>query len=422
MAGAVRIVLFTGKGGVGKSTVAAGTAALAAARGLRTLVISTDAAHSLADAYAVATGPGGDRARHAGAEPTELAPYLFLQQVDAQLRFEQSWADIQRYLLAVLDAVGMDPVAAEEMTVIPGAEEVLALLELRQHARSGAWDVIVVDCAPTAETLRLLALPEALGWYLERLLPIQRRLVKALRPVLNRAAGVPMPGDDVFDAITRLHGELDDVHALLAGPDASVRLVLTPEKVVLAEARRAYTSLCLFGYRVDGVVANRVFPDDAADSWRAGWVAAQAQVLTEVSQSFAGLPIWRSEYQPAEPVGVEALSVVASALYGDDDPLAVPTGAGPFQVTVPDEGGALLHLALPFVTRSEVDLARNGDELVVTVGSSRRLLTLPAGLSRMPVSGARVVDGELRVRFAEAARATEGGATARTTAGAREAR
>ena len=183
----MRILLFTGKGGVGKSTVAAGTAALAAADGHRTLVLSTDAAHSLADAFGCAG--------HHRAEPTEVADRLFVQQVDAQLRFEQSWADIQRYLLSILDVAGLDPVAAEELTVIPGAEEVLALLELRLQALSGAWDVIVVDCAPTAETLRLLALPEALGWYMHRVLPVERRVVKALRPVLSRAAGVPMPGD-----------------------------------------------------------------------------------------------------------------------------------------------------------------------------------------------------------------------------------
>jgi arsenite-transporting ATPase len=387
----VRILLFTGKGGVGKSTVAAGTAALAAARGLRTLVLSTDAAHSLADAY---DAPG-----RVQAEPTEIADRLFVHQVDAQLRFQQSWADIQRYLLSVLDAAGMDPVAAEEMTVIPGAEEVLALLELRLHARSGRWDVIVVDCAPTAETLRLLALPEALGWYMERLLPIQRRLVKALRPVLNRTAGVPMPGDTVFDAIARLHAELDEVHELLSGPDASVRLVLTPENVVLAEARRAYTSLSLFGYRVDGVVANRVFPAGDGDAWRAGWVDAQQTVLKEVDQSFAGLPIWRSDYRSGEPLGAPALTDLAARLYGDDDPLACPEGDGPFRVTRDARGDAVLHLALPFVTRAEVDLARNGDELVLTVGSSRRLLTLPTGLARLRVAGARVDGGELQVRF-----------------------
>ncbi|HWU22770.1 MAG TPA: ArsA family ATPase [Nocardioides sp.] len=393
----MRILLFTGKGGVGKSTVAAGTAALAAGRGLRTLVISTDAAHSLADAYGVAAGPDGVVA----SEPTELAPCLHLLQVDAQKRFEQSWADIQRYLLSVLDAAGMEPVAAEEMTVIPGAEEVLALLELRLHARSGEWDVIVIDCAPTAETLRLLALPEALGWYIERLLPIQRRLVKALRPVLNRAAGVPMPGDTVFDAITRLHAELDEVQALLAGPESSVRIVMTPEKVVLAEARRAYTSLCLFGYRVDGVIANRVFPEGDDDDWRAGWVAAQAKVLVAAEESFPGLPLGRGLYQAAEPVGVAQLAAFATELYAGTDPIATPTGAGPLRVTRSEDGGAELRLALPFVTRSEVDLARNGDELVVTVGSSRRLLTLPAGLARLRITGAGVTDGELRVRFCE---------------------
>ena len=388
----MRILLFTGKGGVGKSTVAAGTAALSAAGGHRTLVLSTDPAHSLADAFGALVGP----------EPTEVAPLLFVQQVDAQLRFEQSWAEIQRYLLSVLDVAGVDPVAAEELTVIPGAEEVLALLELRLHALSGAWDVIVVDCAPTAETLRLLALPEALGWYMQRVLPIERRVVKVLKPVLSRAAGVPMPGDSVFDALERLHSELDEVRALLSGPESSVRLVLTPENVVLAEARRSYTTLSLFGYRVDGVIANRVFPAEDADDWRAGWVLAQDAVLAQVEQSFAGLPIWRSVYRAREPMGVEALTELAREVYDGVDPLAAPGGSGPFRVTRTDSG-ALLRLALPNVSRAEVDLARNGDELVVTVGSYRRLLTLPAGLSRHRVAGARVEQGELRVRFEDRA-------------------
>ncbi len=384
----MRILLFTGKGGVGKSTVAAGTAALAAAEGQRTLVLSTDPAHSLADAFGAPVG----------AEPTPVAERLFVQQVDAQLRFEQSWSEIQRYLLSVLDVAGVDPLAAEELTVIPGAEEVLALLELRLHALSGAWDVIVVDCAPTAETLRLLALPEALGWYMHRVLPVERRVVRALKPVLTRAAGVPMPGDSVFDAVERLHAELDEVQALLSGPGASVRLVLTPENVVLAEARRSYTTLSLYGYRVDGVVANRVFPADGADDWRAGWVNAQDQVLTEAAQSFAGLPIWRSVYRTGEPVGVETLTALARELYDGHDPLAAPGGSGPFRVSR-NTDGAVLRLALPNVTRAEVDLARHGDDLVVTVGSYRRLLTLPAGLSRHRVAGARVDGGELQVRF-----------------------
>ncbi|MFC5178982.1 ArsA family ATPase [Nocardioides taihuensis] len=387
----MRILLFTGKGGVGKSTVAAGTAALSAAAGRRTLVLSTDAAHSLADAFGV-TGIADT--------PTEVAPDLSVLQVDAQRRFEQSWAEIQHYLLSVLDIAGVDPIAAEELTVIPGAEEVLALLELRLHALSGEWDAIVVDCAPTAETLRLLALPEALGWYMHRVFPTQRRVVKALKPVLSRAAGAPMPGDSVFDAIERLHLELEEVRTLLSGPEASVRLVLTPEQVVLAEARRSYTTLSLFGYRVDGVVANRIFPADGADPWRAGWVEAQAAVLTQVEESFAGLPLWRSPYRRGEPVGLGSLTDLAREVYGADDPLRAPRGAGPFRITR-GSSGAVLRLALPLVSRTDVDLARNGDELVVTVGSYRRLLTLPAGLARYRVAGARVEQGELQVRFEE---------------------
>jgi arsenite-transporting ATPase len=384
-----RIVLFTGKGGVGKSTIAAATAALAAESGRRTLVLSTDAAHSLADAFGVSVGR----------EPQEISAGLFVHQVDAQRRFEQSWAEIQGYLLSVLEVAGVDPVAAEELTVIPGAEEVLALLELRLHALADAWDTVIVDCAPTAETLRLLALPEALGWYMTRVFPVERRVVKALKPVLTRAAGVPMPEDDVFSAVERLHAELDEVRGLLTGSDAGVRLVLTPEQVVLAEARRSFTTLSLFGYRVDGVIANRVFPPADDDPWRSGWVSAQAEVLAEVGQSFAGLPVWRSEYRSSEPVGVPALLDLGRSVYGDADPLDVPPSGEPLRITRSSEG-AVLRLRLPFVDRGDVDLARDGDDLVVTVASYRRLLTLPAGLARRRVAGARVDGGELQVRFA----------------------
>ncbi|MDP3968399.1 MAG: ArsA family ATPase [Nocardioides sp.] len=385
----MRILLFTGKGGVGKTTAAAGTATAAAAAGERTLVLSTDAAHSLGDAFGVAVG----------SEPTQVAPGLHVQQVDAQRRFEASWQEVQRYLLSVLDAAGVDRITAEELTVLPGAEEVLALLEVRAHAVSGEWDVIVVDCAPTAETLRLLALPEALGWYMERIFPVERRVVKALRPVLTRAAGVPMPQDSVFDALERLHADLREVHEILTGKDASVRLVLTPETVVVAEARRSLTTLSLFGYRVDGVVANRVFPTEGSDPWRDRWVRAQTAVLEEVEQSFGDVPVWRSAYHSREPVGVEELAAFAAAAYGDDDPLAPPLGEGPMTVRR-STTGATLRMALPFAAKDDVHLARHGDELVVTVGSYRRLLALPSALGRMRVAGARVDGGSLQVRFA----------------------
>lgn len=384
-----RIVLFTGKGGVGKTTSAAGAAVLAARGGARTLVLSTDAAHSLTDAFGLRT---------AGPEPVEVAPDLWVQQVDAQRRFERSWGEVQGYLMSVLDAAGVDPIAAEELTVVPGAEEVLALLELRNHAVSGVWDVIVVDCGPTAETLRLLALPEALGWYMTRVFGVQRRLVRALRPVLTRAAGVPMPEDSVFEAVERLHRDLEQVQQILTEKESTVRLVLTPETVVVAEARRSLTTLSLYGYRVDGVIANRVFPEGGGDAWREGWVKAQQAVLVEVRQSFVDLPVWQSDYRPGEPVGADALANLAETAYDGADPFEVPVGEGPMTITR-TATGAVLRIALPFAQRQDVDLARHGDELVVTVGSYRRLLALPTALSRHTVVAARVEDGALQVRF-----------------------
>lgn len=384
----MRILLFTGKGGVGKTTAAAATAVRAAEAGHRTLVLSTDAAHSLGDAFDAVVGP----------EPTPVAERLFVQQVDAQRKFEQAWGDIQRYLLSVLDAAGVDPIAAEELTVLPGAEELLALMEVHDQATAGRFDVVVVDCAPTAETLRLLALPEALGWYMTRVLPMERRFVKVLKPVLTRAAGVPMPRDSVFDALERLHAELGQVRDLLVGSASSVRLVLTPEAVVVAEARRSMTSLSLFGYRVDGVVANRIFPSDGADPWRERWVTAQQRILEEVGGSFAPAPIWRSTYREREPVGVAELSDFAAALYGADDPLAGADRPSPMSIS---RAGDQTHLklALPFVDRGDIDLARHGEELVVTVNSHRRTMALPAGLRDARVVGASLDDGELVVRF-----------------------
>lgn len=388
-----RVLLYTGKGGVGKTTSAAGTATLAALRGLRTLVLSTDAAHSLSDAFD----------SEVGGEPTEIDDLLFVQQIDAQRRFERSWGDIQAYLRSVLSMVGVDPIEAEELTVLPGAEEVLALLEVRDHVRSGRWDVIVVDCAPTAETLRLLALPEALNWYMDRIFNAERKVMRTFRPFLSRTSGIPMPDDTVFDALRRLQSDLSDIRTLLAGPDASVRLVLTPEAVVVAEARRSLTRLSLYGYRVDGVVANRVFPAAGADTWRRQWVAAQRGILEEVADSFRPLPIWESPYRVCEPVGVEELAAFAVEMYGGDDPFARATDETSLWVDrhIDTDGRTYtLTMPLPLASASELELARHGDELIITVGSYRRVLPLPAALARGVVAGARLDDGRLQVRFA----------------------
>src|SRR5947209_93425 len=386
----VRVLLFTGKGGVGKTTTSAATAVLAARRGLKTLVLSTDPAHSLADAFGVPL-------RH---EPTEIEVGLYGQQVDTQRAFEDSWREVQQYLRDVLEQGGVDPLEAEELTVLPGADEVLALLELRAQVESGRWDVVVVDCAPTAETLRLLALPGALGWYMNRVFPRERRVVRTLRPVLSQLAGLPMPSDKVFDAVERLHAELAAVQQLLTDPErSSVRLVLTPEAVVVAEARRTLTSLSLYGYRVDGVVANRVFPSTSTDPWVTQWVNAQAEQLEGIASSFDGIPLWRSAYRSGEPVGVDALHALADDMYAEADPLAVVDTPDPITVERVASDEFVLTVSLPHADKREVDLVRKGDEIVITVGSHRRALALPSVLRRCIVDGAGLRDGALRVRF-----------------------
>ena len=383
----MRVLLFTGKGGVGKTTVSAATAAAAAARGSKVLVLSTDPAHSLADALGV---------RLSG-EPTEVDTGLYAMQVDTQAAFERTWRDVQGYLLSLLERAGVDALQAEELTVLPGAEEVLALLELSRQVRTGPWDLVVVDCAPTGETLRLLSLPEALSWYVERVFPAQRRALKAVRPLLSRVSGPAVPSEQVFDAVERLHRELLAVRAVLTRPETSVRLVLTPEQVVVAEARRTLTSLALYGYRVDALLANRVFPA-STEPFLAGWVAAQAEQLAVVRADAGDLAVLVSPYLAGEPVGLAALTELGQALYGEADPGA-PAVAGDLLTVQRTADGFALSLALPLARLQDVDLARSGDELVVTVAGHRRVLALPSALRRCTVAGAALTGGRLVVRF-----------------------
>jgi len=384
----MRVLLFTGKGGVGKTTASAATAALAASRGRKTLVLSTDPAHSLADALGVPLG----------ATPTEVDTGLYAMQVDAQGAFERSWREVQSYLLVVLERAGVDALQAEELTVLPGAEEVLALLEVRRQVESGLWDLVVVDCAPTGETLRLLALPEALSWYVDKVFPAQRRALRAMRPLLSRVAGPAVPADGVFDAVERLHRELTEVRAVLTAPSTSVRLVLTPEAVVVAEARRTLTSLALYGYAVDGLVANRVFPA-SDDPWTSGWVASQAEQLAGVRRDVAPLPVLVSPYRGTEPVGLAALTELGEELYGEADPDADPAPVDDLLGLERTPDGFVLSLALPLARIEDIDLARAGDELVVTVAGHRRVLALPSALRRCDVVGATLVEGRLRIAF-----------------------
>jgi len=406
----MRVILFTGKGGVGKTTTAAATAVRAARSGVKTLVMSTDAAHSLGDALDVdLSGPAQrDSAEQARSGPVEVEPGLSALQISAPHSLDSSWRVVQDYLLSVLGTLGIDSVVAEELTSLPGADEIAALLELRAQVESGPWDLVVVDCAPTAETLRLLALPEALAWHLDRLLPAQRGLIRSLRPAAAAAAGVPLPAPEVLEVVWGWHRHLREVQRLLTGHLTSVRLVLTPERVVIAESRRTWTSLSLYGFVVDAVVVNRVFPDAAEeagtgepDAWRSSWNAAQRTGLVEVRDSFAGLPVIVSPYLPREPIGPDALDELGLAqdpegAYAGD--LLTPVAHRGLTVTRTDEGFTL-SLPLPLVSASDVGLQRRDDELLVAVQDHRRVLTLPAALQRCVVKGASVREGQLRVRF-----------------------
>ncbi len=394
----MRVVLFTGKGGVGKTTTAAATAVQAARRGIKTLVMSTDAAHSLGDALGVDLATTAE-----DADPlVEVEPGLRALQLNAAHSVRRSSRSVQDYLLTVLQSLGIDPVVADELTELPGADEIVALLELRTQVESGPWDLVVVDCAPTAETMRLLALPEALTWHLERLMPAQRGLLRGLRPAAEAASGLPLPGVQVLDTLRRWQETLRDIQSILTAEATSVRLVLTPEAVVIAESRRTLTSMGLFGVAVDQVVVNRVFPEaepgSTCTAWLAGWNEAQQRGLAEVRRSFEPLPIVITPYLSHEPVGVDALAALAEARTGDvRDVLVIPPSLG--MTVKPEDGGYLLTLPLPLVTAAAVDLKRRDDELLVSVGDQRRVLSLPSVLRRCVVTGATVRNAALRVRF-----------------------
>jgi arsenite-transporting ATPase len=387
-----RILLVTGKGGTGKTTVAACTALRAADHGLRTLVVSTDAAHSLSDALESAVGP----------DPTPVAPMLSAQEVDAQQLFDRSWSTVRNYLQELLEWAGADGVRAEELAVVPGLDELLALRTIAEHA-SGDWDAVVVDCAPTAETVRLLALPSTLRTYLDRVLPAHRRLARSVAPVLRRAAALPPAPGGVLDAVLELTDELAQLHDVLADPVvASIRLVTTPESMVVAETRRVWAYLGLFGFNVDSLVVNRVVPEGATDPWLQRLHRAQSPHLAHIDRLFGDLGRARAPIRAGEVTGVEELRSFGTAVYGLHHPLAWPP---PMSRPEPSGDAALvaghiLTLPLPGASGEEVQLARSGAVIFITIGPYRRSLPLPPQLRGRVATDARVLNGQLEVEFA----------------------
>lgn len=389
----MRTILYTGKGGVGKTSVAAATALKAARAGRKVLVMSTDPAHSLSDAFDEAVGP----------EPKEMASGLWAQEMDQTTLLEQYWGEIQEYLTTFFEWQGTDSLEAEELATLPGMDELFGLLMVRRHNDEGLYDALVVDAAPTGETLRLLSLPDQIGWYVERVFPMQRRAASLVRPFARRArttALPPLPEDSFFGAMERFIRAIAGVEEILTDPDrSSVRLVANAEKMVVAEARRAYTYLNLYDYRVDAIVVNRLLPEAVSDPYFAGWRESQVRHMRTIEESFAPLPILTARLFDRELFGLDALEMLGEDVFGDDDPLRVMHRGAAHEI-VKSNGAYEVVFHLPLVEKGQVDLSKKGSELSVRVGAYRRNLMLPDSMVRLRAAGAKVEGDKLRVRLA----------------------
>jgi arsenite/tail-anchored protein-transporting ATPase len=383
-----RTILYTGKGGVGKTSVAASTARGCASAGLRTLVISTDPAHSLSESLGV----------ELGAEPVPAGDRLWGQEVKAQEEMERHWSGVQEWLGELLMERGVDRISAEELTVPPGMDELFALLRLQSHSESGEWDVLVVDCAPTGETLRLLSFPDVARWWIDKVFPLERQIVAAARPIARSLLDISLPSRAVFADVERLSQNLIAMNEILRDRTrCTIRLVMNPDKMVIGEAMRTFTYLNLYGYLTDAVIVNRLFPPGVGDYF-AAWRRVQEEHLELVHSAFAPVPVLCAPYFEQEVVGPAMLDRLRDELFAGRDPSAVLHDALAQELEVLDEG-ARLRLALPFAEKGDISLKKIGLELVVGVDGQRRTIMLPPAMAAMRPAAATFEDGALQITF-----------------------
>jgi len=385
----MRIILYTGKGGVGKTSVAAATALRTAKLGYRTLVMSTDAAHSLGDSFE----------RTLAGEIVPIVDNLWGQEIDVFRETETHWGTLENYIRMLMAWRGIDEVLAEEMAILPGMEELAGLLHLINYHERAEYDVVVVDCAPTGETLRLLSFPDVTRWWLHRIFPIQRTAARIARPVLKRVTDLPFPEDDVFAALKDLFEKLDRMREILTDAGTcSVRLVLNPEKMVIKESQRTFTYLNLYGYATDLVICNRLIPQDVTDAYFVNWKDSQERYYALVEEAFSPLPILKAPLMEQEVVGMAMLERFAEALFADGDPSRVYF-EGQAQEIRREDGAYVLTLMLPFSRKEEIQLSQVGDELIVHVGNQKRNLILPHALAGLASEGAKLEGDRLTIRF-----------------------
>jgi arsenite/tail-anchored protein-transporting ATPase len=386
---APRTILYTGKGGVGKTSVAAATARRCAAAGLRTVVLSTDPAHSLSDSLEV----------ELGSAPTACGDNLWAQEVQAQEEMERHWEAVQDWMGEMLVERGIDRIAADELTVPPGMDELFSLLQIKRHHESEEFEAIVVDCAPTGETLRLLSFPDVASWWLERVFPIERRLMAAARPFARTLLDVSLPTERVFDDVERLVVNLVAMNSILRDrATTSIRLVMNPDRMVIREAMRTYTYLNLYGYLTDAVVVNRVFPEEVDGGYFAGWRANQQEQMELVRSAFAPVPILTAPFFDQEVTGDAMLDRLADEVFDGHDAEAM-LHRDLSQELSSSNGTATLRLPLPFAEKGDIDLKKIGLEVVVRVGGQKRTIVLPPSLAAYRPRSAQFEDGALSVTF-----------------------
>jgi arsenite-transporting ATPase len=397
--GVVRILLFSGKGGVGKTSLAAATGVKLAELGYRTLVMSIDPAHSLGDSFDL-----NDELFHAHtSDPLAINDKLSILELNIQKEIKRHWQEISSYVSSVLRTTGISGVEAEELAILPGMEELSAMMYINQYRREQTYDVIVLDAAPTAESMRFISMPTTLDWYMKHIFPFQRNLLKAVRPIANRVAPFELPTDSYFVNIRSLFEKLEGVDDIMEDPNTtSVRLVTNPEKMVLRETQRAFVYFSLHGLTVDSVIVNRVLPADVKDAWFSEWHASQEKVLHEIEEYFAPVPVKRVPLFAHEVLGRKRLQELAELLYpGGEDPSAVTRTEKPY--TFGKVNGIYeIRVHLPFATKGEVGLFKKGDELVVEIGTLRRHIGLPRSMAMLLPGRARLENQVLTVEMKEA--------------------
>jgi arsenite-transporting ATPase len=386
---APRTILYTGKGGVGKTSVAAATARRCAAAGMRTIVLSTDPAHSLSDSLETELGP----------EPTEVGPGLFGQEVQAQQEMERHWEAVQDWLGELLAQRGVNQISAEELTVPPGMDELFSLLRIKRHHETEEYDAIIVDCAPTGETLRLLSFPDVASWWLEKVFPWEKRVVSAARPFARTFLDVSLPSEAVFDDIQRLVRNLVAMNGILRDRSAtSLRLVMNPDRMVIREAMRTFTYLNLYGYLTDAVIVNRLFPPEVDQGYFAAWRGLQQEQMELVTSAFSPVPILSAPYFEQEVIGPQMLDRLSEEIFGElqaGDILHQELS----QELVTDNGVAKLRLPIPFAEKADIDLKKVGLDVIVKVGGQKRTIMLPPALAAYRPRAARFEGGALEVLF-----------------------